>query len=160
MRMDDYNQYTAVPICYSLLLTSSLCSGMAFPWLQSLSRKSALGWSHWAVVSVGAPSPPALFLNPVVSHLLFPSPLPVQYFLPFLGPIFPEGLPVWLVGSAVSCPGGSHVVHGQTLVCPHRGRPCRGHPMQQEAEGGSTTLPVSAPADCQHLLWALWYIPG
>lgn len=54
------------------VLVKEICSGMV---------------SHWAVVTVlapGAPSPPSLLLNPVVSHLFFPLLCLSSIFCPFL----------------------------------------------------------------------------
>lgn len=166
--MDNYGQYTAVLICYSLLLTASLCSGMAFHGLQSLLRKSALAWSL----------PGLWYLFWHLEHL-FLQPCWNQLFLTFFS--------LLLCLSSIFCPFWStfsqrhHQFCWWAQPCPavgplepccawadlglfSQGSPllltsCRGHPIQQEAEGGSTRLPVSASPDCQHLLWAFWYLP-
>ena len=62
-----------------------------------------LVWEY--VLHHGAPSPSTLAFPLVFRTLLFPSPLSLWCFLPFLKYVLLEAPPVWVVGSAVSCGG-------------------------------------------------------
>lgn len=105
----------AVSFCCSLFLTVFLCAVVCPP-------EAAVPLGEHLLCHGAPPPPPTTVLLPLfLIPVLFPPPLFLQHFLPFLKYVSTEAPPPWLLGSAMPCSVSTGA--GWNKLCLVQGRP-------------------------------------